>query len=111
MTLLEMLAGDGEAPRDQRILRAEAVAALLNASHPDIPFAFTEDEVIELVQDAFATGEFEEATEQLEAENRQDCPFPEDSGISLSPSTGEGFDLLDFLAGDWLSVLRDIKLW
>jgi hypothetical protein len=109
LTLLEMLASEGEAPRNQRVLRAEAVAALLNASHPDITFAFDEDEVIELVQDAFDTGELEKVTEQLHAENRQGCPYSEAQGGLLSPLTGRAFDLPEFLVGDWLFALYDMS--
>jgi hypothetical protein len=72
-TLLEALwsGGGGE-----YALGRQAVAALLNAAHPHVDYYFTEDEVIEIVQDAYANGNFEDAKDHLERHNdRSNCPL------------------------------------
>ncbi len=56
-------------------LMAHAVAAILNASNPDVDYAFSVAEIIALVQDAFATGEFRAAKNILVAENERGCPI------------------------------------
>ena len=56
-------------------LARHAVAALLNASNPDVASDFTVDEVIALVQDAVASGDFETAHQLLAAANEQGCPL------------------------------------
>jgi len=57
-TLFEALrlGGGGE-----KAAMRHAVAALLNAAHPGVAFTLSEAEVIAAVQDAYATGNFEEA--------------------------------------------------
>jgi len=55
-------------------LGRQAVAALLNATHPDVDYYYTEAEVIDLVQDAYATGNFERAKNLLE-EHISPCPL------------------------------------
>jgi hypothetical protein len=59
----------------EKALGRHAVAALLNSSNPDVSYAFTSAEVIAIVQDAYATGDFEEAKNQLADENEQGCPL------------------------------------
>jgi hypothetical protein len=56
-------------------LARHAVAALLNASNPDVSFDLTPEEVIALVQEAFATGDFERIKDILAAFNEQGCPL------------------------------------
>jgi hypothetical protein len=56
-------------------LARHAVAALLNAAHPDVDSAFTTAEVIDIVQDAEASGDFEAAKDMLAAENERGCPL------------------------------------
>ena len=56
-------------------LMRHAVAALLNASNPDVDSDFTTAEVIALVQEAFATGDFERIKDILAAANEQGCPL------------------------------------
>jgi uncharacterized repeat protein (TIGR01451 family) len=56
-------------------LARHAVAALLNASNPDVDSVFTEAEVIAIVQEAVESGEFEEAIAQLAAANELGCPL------------------------------------
>ncbi len=69
-TLLEALkaGGGGEAA-----LARHAVAALLNAAHPEIDYAYDADEVIAMVQHAYATGEFQSAKNALEQQNESGC--------------------------------------
>jgi hypothetical protein len=55
-----------------RLLR-HSVAALLNAAHPDVDYDFTEAEVIAAVQDAFASGDFDAASDAFEEANEQGC--------------------------------------
>lgn len=59
----------------EKALGRHAVAALLNASSLDVSYAFTEAEVIAVVQDAYASGDFEGVKNQLAAENKQGCPI------------------------------------
>ena len=59
----------------ENALARHAVAALLNASNPDVAYGYTTGEVIALVQDAYATGDFESAKDLLEAENEAGCPL------------------------------------
>jgi hypothetical protein len=54
----------------EKALGRHAVAALLNAAHPGVDYPMTEAEVIALVQDAYATGDFKDAADQL-AENNE----------------------------------------
>jgi hypothetical protein len=71
-TLLEAvwMGGGGE-----NALLRHSVAALLNASSPDVNYAYTEAEVIAIVQDAYATGNFDAAASLLAAANEAGCPF------------------------------------
>ncbi len=56
-------------------LARHAVAALLNSANPDVEYQFTTTEVIELVQDAYETGDFEDAKDILEDANEEGCPL------------------------------------
>lgn len=72
-TLLEaMWRGGG----GYKALGRHAVAGLLNASSPDVDYAYTEAQVILIVQGAFATGDYEGAKDMLEAENGDMTPCP-----------------------------------
>lgn len=55
LSLLETLEQDGG---KEEALGRHAVAALLNANAPDFDYAFMEVDVIEMVQDAYASGDF-----------------------------------------------------
>jgi hypothetical protein len=55
-------------------LGRQAVAALLNATHPDMDYYYTEAEVIDIVQDAYDTDDFERAKNLLE-EHISPCPL------------------------------------
>ncbi|HUT92893.1 MAG TPA: SdrD B-like domain-containing protein [Thermoguttaceae bacterium] len=80
LTLLGALErGGGE----ENALGRHAVAALLNAAHPGIDYAFTTAEIISMVQSAYATGEFEAIKDQFEAENELEAD------LSDAPSSGD----------------------
>jgi predicted ribosomally synthesized peptide with SipW-like signal peptide len=70
VTLMEALGLGGGG---QNSLAREAVAALLNAAHPDMEYALTVGEVITRVQDAIASGEYEDTTSELAAYNSFGC--------------------------------------
>ena len=72
VTLLEALQGRGGG---EIALGRHAVAALLNAASPEVIYAYTEAEIIALVQDAYATGDFKTAKNLLEEENEKGCPL------------------------------------
>lgn len=62
-------------------LGRHAVAALLNAADSDVAYAYTETEVIAIVQDAYASGDFTGAKDALEAENDPTpCPLGKGRG-------------------------------
>lgn len=69
-TLLDAvwLGGGGE-----YALARHAVAALLNASHPDLDYFFSEMDIIAGVQGAYATGNFEPFKDALDAANNAGC--------------------------------------
>lgn len=56
-------------------LMRHAVAALLNAAHPDIDYAFSVEEVISKFQAAFDSGEFEATKDEFEAASEAFCPI------------------------------------
>lgn len=59
---------------DENALARHAVAALLNASS-SVDYYYTEAEVIAIVQDAFATGDYEGAKDLFEYQNELGCPL------------------------------------
>jgi len=54
-------------------LMRHAVAALLNAASDEVNYFYTEAEVIAMVQEAYATGEFNDIKDMLEMENERGC--------------------------------------
>jgi hypothetical protein len=60
---------------EEAALARHAAAALLNAANSHVKYAFTEAEVIEIVQDAYASGNFADAKDLFEAENERGCPL------------------------------------
>lgn len=56
-------------------LARHAVAALLNANHPDVAYPLTEAQIIAGVQAAFASGDFGPFKDQLNAANNLGCPI------------------------------------
>ncbi len=71
-TLLEALQSGGGGIN---ALARHAVAALLNASSSDVDSDLTTAEVIDIVQDAVASGDFETAKNLLAASNESVCPL------------------------------------
>ena len=71
-TLLEAAAAKGGG---EKALARHATAALLNSANPDVSYEFSTTEVIGLVQDAYATGDFEGAKDALEYQNEVGCPL------------------------------------
>lgn len=71
-TLLNGLKANGGG---ENALARHAVAALLNASSSGVDYEYTSAEVIALVQDAYASGDFESAKNLLEAQNEMGCPL------------------------------------
>ena len=62
----------------------QAVAALLNAAHPDVAYAYSVEEVLELVQTTFATEAFEAIKDPFEAASEADCPLPGEAASNES---------------------------
>ncbi len=74
-------------------LGRHAVAAILNASHPNIDYDMTVPQIIAAVQDAYATGIFEPLKNQLDAFNNQ--------GADLNtPATGGGMIMTPLVDAD-----------
>lgn len=71
-TLLDAvwLGGGGE-----NALARHAVAALLNAAHPDVNYSYSAAQVIAGVQNAYATGDFEPFKDALDLANNAGCPL------------------------------------
>ncbi len=59
----------------ENALARHATAALLNASNPDVSYEYTADEVIALVQSAYASGDFEGVKDLFEEQNELGCPL------------------------------------
>jgi len=71
-TLLDAvwLGGGGE-----NALARHAVAALLNAAHPSVDYEYSVAQIIAMVQQAYATGDFEETKDLFDAANNAGCPL------------------------------------
>ena len=72
LTLLEALRRGGGA---HRALGRHAVAALLNAAHPGVDYAYTTSQIIWMVQKAYADGDHEGYKNLLAAENEKGASF------------------------------------
>ena len=59
----------------EKALARHAVAALLNASNPEVSYEYVAAEVIALVQDAYAGGHFEGVKNMLVYQNEMGCPL------------------------------------
>lgn len=57
------------------VFSAHATAALLNATHPDVDYALTEGQVIQMVQDAVLSGNLEPLKDKLDMLNNSGCPL------------------------------------
>lgn len=58
----------------ERALGRHAVAALLNSAHPDVVYPYSETEIIDIVQAAYASGDFNLAKDMLESGNLEGDP-------------------------------------
>jgi len=56
-------------------LARHAAAALLNAAHADVDYAFTVADVITMVQGAMASGDYEATKDVFATENERGCPL------------------------------------
>lgn len=79
-TLLDALSfsGGSDATAAARLLLKQAVAALLNASHPDVSYGMTTDQIISDVNDALATEDRETMLalkDKLDELNNASCPL------------------------------------
>ena len=59
----------------EKALGRHAVAALLNASNSDVDYLYTANQVITMVQNAYASNSFEQIKDDLEAQNEAGCPL------------------------------------
>lgn len=59
----------------EKALGRHAVAALLNSASGGVSYDYSTAEVIDLVQSAYASGDFEGAKDLLEAANESGCPL------------------------------------
>ncbi|WP_420628611.1 DUF7507 domain-containing protein [Candidatus Leptofilum sp.] len=71
-TLLE--GADAKGGKENALAR-HAVAALLNSTNPDVDYLYSTAEVISMVQDAFASGEFNDTKDLFEEQNEMGCPL------------------------------------
>lgn len=71
-TLLDGLRARGGG---ENALARHAVAALLNATSPDVSYEYTAAGVIGMVQDAYAAGNFRAVKNMFEYENEMGCPL------------------------------------
>lgn len=82
-------------------LMRHSTAALLNAAHPNIEYAYTRAEIVTLVQGAFQTGDYETVKDQFELENEKGADLddaasstpPGDFGVDADEPTGPVVDL------------------
>lgn len=59
----------------ERALARHAVAALLNAANTNVSYLYSEADVISMVQNAYASGNFEGVKNLFEAQNEAGCPL------------------------------------
>jgi hypothetical protein len=71
-TLLQVLGTGGGG---KFALGRHAVAALLNAANPNVDYEYTTAQVIAIVRQAFAGGDYESAKNRLAGENESTCPL------------------------------------
>ena len=64
-----------------RALLRQTVAALLNASNPDVGYAYTTGEVISMFQAAYDSEIYEATKDAFDAANNAGCPLGSDEGV------------------------------
>lgn len=87
LTLLEALQPGGPGATGDAFT-AHAVAALLNAANADVNYLYTVNEVIGLVQGAYASGNFESVKDMLETQNEKEGVDLKDSSSTLTSLGG-----------------------
>ncbi|MCU0595637.1 MAG: carboxypeptidase regulatory-like domain-containing protein, partial [Desulfobacterota bacterium] len=92
-TLLEALQANGGGAN---ALLRHSTAALLNAAHPNIEYAYTKTQIISMVRGAFASGNYESVKNAFEAANEKGADLS-DAGAtgwpsSWTPADGFGID-------------------
>ncbi|NML15385.1 SdrD B-like domain-containing protein [Azohydromonas caseinilytica] len=91
-TLLQALSGEGG--EVQALLR-QAAAALLNASDPYISYLYTREQVVSMVQEAFAGGDYESARNLFTAQNELGADLDTLAGSTLVVSADVDADTAD----------------
>ena len=71
-TLLQALGTGGGG---ERALGRHATAALLNASSPDVSYFYSTSDIINMVQNAYGSGDFEGVKNMFEYQNELGCPL------------------------------------
>jgi hypothetical protein len=84
------MGGSGE-----NALMRHGSAAYLNAICQNVDYFFTAKEVIAIVKDAYATGDFEAARKRLEMENERGCPCSVRRAVARRVVPGRGVLLPD----------------
>ena len=79
MTLLDVL---GQGGGDLNALGRHTVAALLNGANPNVDYAYSASEVIQLFNDVFPGGVYEALKAQFSSANEQGCPNPDAGDVS-----------------------------
>jgi len=59
----------------ENALGRHAVAALLNATNPNVSYLYTQEQVIAMVQQAYASGTFEAIKDLFVLQNEAGCPL------------------------------------
>jgi cysteine-rich repeat protein len=96
-------------------LGRHAVAALLNASSPDVDYFTDVAGVIAIVQGAYATSNFESAKNLLDFENNRGCPINSDSGTDGDGDNGSatvqqiGSDECEVLPGTEVTYYYEVE--
>ena len=89
LTLLDTL---GQGGGGEIALGRHAVAALLNTANAGVEYGFTTAGVIAMVQDAYATGDFNGVKNTLATENELGCPLARAEVVEPSTTPEAGTD-------------------
>lgn len=72
-------------------LLRHTVAALLNASNPDVDYPYSTDEILAMFQEAYDSGDYEATKDLFDVANNLGCPL----GNSNDSNTGDDGDMGD----------------
>jgi hypothetical protein len=70
-----------------KALARHATAALLNASNPSVSYEYTVSQVVQMVQHAYSTGDFESVKNAFEQQNESGCDLGRAEAASPSTTT------------------------